>query len=207
MSARSLAQSTPRRSSGGVLTAAELEIRSCYCAIRRRIPTLGVQATLLHVGDERTGVVTGNDAAPEAVLMLEMGSRRTAREHFRHLPPTEAELEGAIAAIEDEVARAGPMLRNRSSLFTTDATIRQLAANAGVPTSASMILRLELVEQIFGRFVSEVLGQSRRSNGIPLDRESAATLLILREFMHHLQFGSINVPPPIHANDSNDRIG
>jgi hypothetical protein len=50
-----------------------------------------------------------------------------------------------------------------------------------------MILRLELVEQAFGRFVSEARGQSPRSNGFPLDRESAATLLILREFMHHLQ--------------------
>ena len=50
-----------------------------------------------------------------------------------------------------------------------------------------MILGLELVEQAFGRFVSEALGQPPRSNGFPLDRESAATLLILREFMHHLQ--------------------
>jgi hypothetical protein len=43
-----------------------------------------------------------------------------------------------------------------------------------------MILRLELVEQAFGRFVSEALGQPPRSNGFQLDRESAATLLILR---------------------------
>ena len=33
---------------------------------------------MLHVGEERTGVVTGDDAAPEPVLMLEIGSRRTA---------------------------------------------------------------------------------------------------------------------------------
>jgi hypothetical protein len=78
---------------------------------------LGVQATLLHVGDERTGVVTGNDAAPEAVLMLEIGSRRVAREHFRHPSPTEGELEHAIATIEDQVARVRPMLRNRSTLY------------------------------------------------------------------------------------------
>jgi len=154
---------------------------------------LGVQATLLHVGDERTGVVTGNDAAPEAVLMLEIGSRKVAREHFRHLSPTEGELEHAIATIEDQVARVGPMLRNRSTLFTTDEVIRQFATIAGVPAGAPMVLRLELVEQTFGRFVSEALGQSPRSKALLLGRESAATLLILREFMHHLQFGSINV--------------
>ena len=121
---------------------------------------MGVQATLLQIGDERTGVVTGNDAAPEAVLLLEIGSRRVAREHFQRGLPTEAELERAIATIEDEVARAAPMLRNRSTLFTTDDTIRQIATTAGVPAGASMILRLELVEQIFGQFVSEALGQS-----------------------------------------------
>jgi hypothetical protein len=149
--------------------------------------------TLLHVGDERTGVVTGNDAAPGAVLMLEIGSRRVAREHFRHPSPTEGQLEHAIATVEDQVACVGPMLRNRSTLFTTDEVIRQIATTAGVPAAASMTLRLELVEQAFGRFVSEALGQSSRSNALPLHRESAATLLILREFMHHLQFGSINV--------------
>ena len=208
MSARSLPRSTPRGSSEGVLTAAELEIRRCYCAIRSRIPTLGVQATLLHVGEERTGVVTGNDAAPEAVLMLEIGSRRVAREHFRHLSPTEGELEHAIATIEDEVARVGPMLRNRSTLFAADEVFRQIATTAGVPAGASMILRLELVEQTFGRFVSEALGQSPRSNALPLDRESAATLLILREFMHHLQFGSINVevsPTPMELSAIEER--
>jgi hypothetical protein len=154
---------------------------------------LGVQATLLHVGDERAGVVTGNDAAPEAVLMLEIGSRRVAREHFRHFSLTEGELEHAIATIEDEVARVGPMLRNRSTLFTTDKVFCRIATTAGVSAGASMILRLEVVEQTFGRFVSEALGQSPRSNALPLDRESAAALLILREFMHHLQFASINV--------------
>jgi hypothetical protein len=196
VSARSSSESTLCRSSEGVLTAADLELRRCYCAIRSRIPTLGVQATLLHVGDERTSVVTGNDTPPEAVLMLEFGARRVAREHFRHLPPTEAELEGAIATIEDEVARAGPMLSKRSSLFTTDDAVRRLATYAGIPAGATVTLRLEAVEQTFGRFVSAVLGNSPRSHALPLDRESAATLLILREFMHHLQFGSINVVSP-----------
>ena len=140
--------------------------------------------------------------------MLELGSRRVAREHFRHLLPTEAELEGAIAAIEEEVARAGPMLSKRSTLFTTNEVIRQIATAAGVPAGASMILRLELVEQTFGRFVSEALGQSPRSKGSPLDRESAATLLILREFMHHLQFGSITavVASTAHFGDRDRRV-
>ncbi|HEX6530434.1 MAG TPA: hypothetical protein VF004_11500 [Burkholderiales bacterium] len=37
---------------------------------------------------------------------LAVGFRRIAREHFKHRPPTALEIEGAIAAIEDEIARA-----------------------------------------------------------------------------------------------------
>jgi hypothetical protein len=196
VSARSLPRSMLRRSSAGVVTAAELDIRRRYRAIRSRIPTMGVQATLLHVCDERTGVVTGNDAAPEAVVMLDIGSRRVARDHFRHPSPTEGELEHAIAAIEDEVARAGPILRNRSTLFTTDEVLRRIVMTARVPAGASTILSLDLVEQAFGRFVAEALGQSPRSNASSLDHASAAILLIVREFMHHLEFGSINVVVP-----------
>jgi hypothetical protein len=168
--------------------------------MRSWIPTSGVQATLLQVGDERTGVVTGNDAAPEAGLMLEIGSRRVAREHLHHLSPTEGELEHAIATIEDEVARAAPILSKRSALFTTDEIIRQIATTAGVPAGAVMNLRLELVERVFGQFIADALGHSPRFKGLLRDRESAATLLILREFMHHLQFASINViaaPTPV----------
>ena len=65
---------------------------------------------------------------------------------------------------------------------------RQIATTAGVPAGASMILRLELVEQAFGRFVWKRADNRPDPIGkFPMDRESAATLLILREFMHHLQ--------------------
>jgi hypothetical protein len=88
------------------------------------------------------------------------------------------------------------MLRTRSILFTTDEVFRRVATTAGVSAGASMIFRREVVEQTFGRFVSEALGQTPRSNALAPDRESAAALLILREFMHHLQFASINVEVP-----------
>ena len=39
---------------------------------------------------------------------LAIGFRRTAREQFRHQPPSALEIEGAIAAIEDEIALAPP---------------------------------------------------------------------------------------------------
>jgi hypothetical protein len=45
--------------------------------------------------------------------MLEFGSKRVAREHLHNFTPTERDLEHAIATIEDELARAGPILSKR----------------------------------------------------------------------------------------------
>jgi hypothetical protein len=39
----------------------------------------------------------------------------------------------------------------------------------------------------------EAQGQSHSQDKIAQDNEFAATLLILREFMHHLQFSSITI--------------
>jgi hypothetical protein len=43
---------------------------------------------------------------------------------------------------------------------------------------------------------SLVLGRPASSAGIPTNPAFAATLLILREFMHHLQFDSIRIDTP-----------
>jgi hypothetical protein len=59
-----------------------------------------------------------------------------------------------------------------------------------------MNLGIEALEQAFGRFVAAALGQSHRANGLQLDPKTAATLLILREFMHRLQFRSISILLP-----------
>jgi hypothetical protein len=76
-------------------------------------------------------------------------------------------------------------------LFTKDASIRELALIAGVSDQSEMVLSLEAVEQTFDLLASLVLGRPASSAGIPTHLEFAATLLILREFMHHLKFDSI----------------
>jgi hypothetical protein len=100
-------------------------------------------------------------------------------------------METAIMAVEDEVIRAGKLLTGHPTLFTRDASIRELALIAGVSDQSEMVLSLEAVEQTFDLLASLVLGRPASSAGIPTHPEFAATLLILREFMHHLKFDSI----------------
>jgi exopolyphosphatase/pppGpp-phosphohydrolase len=151
----------------------------------------GMQISLLQIGDEQTTVAFGTDEEPEALIELSIGSNRTAVDFFKHIPPTLEEMETAIMAVEDEVIRAGKLLTGHPTLFTRDASIRELALIAGVSDQSEMVLSLEAVEQTFDLLASLVLGRPASSAGIPTHPEFAATLLILREFMHHLKFDSI----------------
>jgi hypothetical protein len=57
-----------------------------------------------------------------------------------------------------------------------------------VPPSAKASLSVEVVEQMFTRLAAGV-------RGLPAGGEFSATLLILRELMHHLGFTSVLIAP------------
>jgi exopolyphosphatase/pppGpp-phosphohydrolase len=169
----------------------ENAIRLMYSNITSGVAK-GAAITVLHIGEEQTAVASGSGVEP-AVITLALGSRRTAIDHFKHAPPTAIEMENAIQAVEGEVARARPMIVRDSRLFTADAVIRDIARLAGVADSAEHILSLDAMERTFNRLASVTLGTPASQEGIPSSAAFAATLLILREFMHHLRFSHITV--------------
>jgi exopolyphosphatase/pppGpp-phosphohydrolase len=131
--------------------------------------------TRLRIGRDRT---TLGDRA------LALGWETIALAHFKHEPPSPLELENAITAVEDELARVRPP--GGGELQTSDAFIRDIAAVAGIAPAPEMAMTVDAVEQVFERL-------AMRTPGLPSGRAFAATLLILREVMHHLQFRSIVV--------------
>lgn len=173
-------------------TSIETGIRRRYRALRSGV-SQGTPTTVLHIGANQTTIATGAGEEPAATLQLAIGAEKTAADFFKHHPPTPAELENAIMAVEDEVTRARALIANESILVTTDAAIREIALIAGVPDQAELILSLDVMERTFERLAQVTLGRPASSEGIPASAAFAATLLILREFMHHLQFSSITV--------------
>lgn len=171
------------------------DIQVQYKATRLGV-SKGMPITVLHIGEDQTAIAFGTDAEPEAVLVLCIGSNRTVVDFFKHTPPTPGEMETAIMGVEDEVTRARKLLTGHPRLFTRDVSIRELALIAGVSVQPEMILSLEAVERTFDLLASLVLGRPASSAGIPTNPAFAATLLILREFMHHLQFESIRIGIP-----------
>ena len=168
------------------------EINRQYRTIRMGLPP-DTPITMLHIGGQATIVATGAGAEPDKVLLLAVGSQRTASEFFLHAPPTAGEIENAIRQVEDEVERAREMIAAYPTLHTTDDSIRDIAHIASGHTASASQLPIQAVEQVFSLLVSYSLGRPAASAGIPGSPEFAATLLILREFMHHLKFSAISV--------------
>jgi exopolyphosphatase/pppGpp-phosphohydrolase len=171
--------------------ASTTEARRQYTAIRAS-GRADARLTVLHIGARQTVLATGTDRDPAVVFTLAIGSSKTAGDQFRRDPPAPIEMENAIMVVEDEVTRARDRVVG-SELFTMDVAIREIALIAGVAEAAEMALSREAVEQTFDRFSGVVSGRPASSEGLPAGGAFAATLLILRELMHHLQFSSITV--------------
>src|SRR5450830_1526727 len=150
-------------------------------------------ALQLHIGEAQTTVTTGDVTQSATVLVLAIGSTKTAVDFFHHTPPSPGELENAIMVVEDEITRARSMTRGPATLHTRDAAIRAIALLADVPDGPELTLPLDAVERMFDLLAARSLGRPASSAGIPATPTFAATLLILREFMHHLQFASIQI--------------
>jgi exopolyphosphatase/pppGpp-phosphohydrolase len=176
------------------------EIRRQYGVLRQAYPP-GEPITVLHIGTDQTALATGTGEKADAVMLLAIGSRRTATDFFKHAPPLPNELETAIMVVEDEVTRARKMVAGHAMLLTADADIRDIARIArvsagdddGMVVTNLPALPIEAVERVFDLLVAVSLGRPASSAGIPLHPEFAATLLILRELMHHLQFASVRI--------------
>ncbi len=170
----------------------QTEVLRQYRTIRSSL-SAGSPIAVLHIGEQETGIAVGAGAEPENILMLALGSQSTAKQFFHHAPPTPGEIENAIMQVEDEITRAREMIAGYSMLVTDDASIREIAHIATGHAGTALQLPIDAVEQVFSLLASHSLGRPASIAGISGSPAFAATLLILREFMHHLRFLSINV--------------
>lgn len=156
-------------------------------------PLAGQAVTTLRIGGSHTTLASGDGSGEPALRSLNIGARVTATTCFSHSPPTGADLEGAIALVEEAVMPARAMLAAGSALYTADAGIRRIAIAAGVEAQPEMQLALEDVERTFGHLAAVAGGRPAPADDWAHDPAFAATLLILRECMQHLGFGRIEI--------------
>lgn len=153
----------------------------------------GQPLTLLRIGRERTTLVSARDDSARDAIALNIGSLKTAKDFFHHNPPTPRELEEAIATIEDELARAArTVVANGSTLVVTGKAVLEMMRIDGIAAS-DPILGIEAVEQLYQRFAAVVSGAPATQMESDLYAAHAATIVILREAMHHLRYSATMV--------------
>ena len=170
-------------------------LKQSYAAARLYTGVHGC-VVVLHIGAEQSGIAVGSGPDADLVKLLPLGSERTAREHFKTTPPTPLAMEYAIQVVEDVVMPLRLKIPREALLFSTDAALCQIARLAGAEQTEPMRLTLDTMERLFNRLSAVVEGSPSVHQGLPQSNSFAATLLIVREFMHHLQFAQIEV---LHA--------
>lgn len=154
----------------------------------------GGPVTRLHVTDDRIALEIVDGTAAGAIT-LEIGSLQIILDHLRHEPATAAEIEAAIAKIEDALMPAMSALPARRCLLTSAPGAREIASVAGLESPAPIRLPTETVELLFNRLADVAYGAPAARLGIPPDRILAANLLLLRELLHHGNFSAVMIMP------------
>lgn len=151
--------------------------------------------TVLHIADEYCFMAQGtNTDKPDNVWFFEIGTEKTAREFFIHNPPTAGEVENAIQVVEDEVIPLHKLLPVDSNLYTSNARVLEIArVSSFEKTERETILSIQDMEHTFTRLAAIISGRPASQDILPTSNAFAATLLILREVMHHLRFRNITV--------------
>jgi len=170
--------------------------KNIYRTIRQENPITDT-ITLLHIADEYTLIAQGtDDKKPEKLWLLDIGTEKTAHEFFKHNPPTPGEVENAITVVEDEVMPLHKLLEPSSTLYSFDSSIYKIALQTiSTEQKNETILSRSDMEQIFDRLAAIISGRPASTDILPTENSFAATLLILREVMHHLGFKEIIIKP------------
>jgi len=148
---------------------------------------------VLHIGPLQTEVRVGPAAFPTATMVLAIGAQQIAKMYFQHMPPAPLQVENAIQVVEDEVVRARTLVPAGTWICSTDADIHTIASLARGSALDDRRLPAESVEHTFNRWVDWVEGRPASQDDLPHTASFAASLLILREFMHHLQVPGVRL--------------
>ncbi len=170
----------------------EVEVRQRFDRARESGAGLG-PLTLIVVEATATIVAFAANESPPQIFRLTVGGHTLGPGLLRSAPPTPLALENAIAVVEDEVMPLAKQVPNGSTLVGTGNALHDVARAAGHTFNEDRMLTINDVERLFQQLAALVQGRPFPSSGLPDGNGFAASLLILREFMHHLGFAQIRL--------------
>lgn len=150
----------------------------------------------LCLGDTTSAIAIGAGPRPERLLTVELGVGSIQARHFHGGVPDGAGVEAAIAAVEDAIMPLLRVMPGAARLVSADPRIAAVAGFGGLADHGGSTLGIDAVERLFDRWTARVLGRPASQDPMPVSGDFAATLLILRETLHHLKFHGITLLPP-----------
>lgn len=142
-------------------------------------------ATLLQFDAQATTL--DNGAAPPCRLAVSLAE--LASTVLRHDPPTPYALEQGIDIIEMAIMDRRPPQGHGGGLATAEPAFAPLLPQG----QATCRLSRDDVERLFQALAAVAQGDQRSAGELPRGNAFAAALLILRECMHHLDYGWVDL--------------
>ncbi|RQO68144.1 hypothetical protein DBR44_15745 [Aquitalea sp. FJL05] len=148
----------------------------------------------LHIGAEHTSLGQAQAQAAQQQTSMPVGWQTALACGKQPTLPTAAALELAIMQVEDAISASWPQRLALDTVSSSDPAIYQMAALCGLPQHPGSQLGRHSVEGLFSRLANAVEGGA--AAGLPDSAEFIASLLILRELLHHLDIATITLTRP-----------
>jgi len=123
-------------------------------------------------------------------IILPVGYQSLVESFFKRDIPSESETEYAINYIEDELMSNTELQNNHANLYSADKNIINIFRKNGIDTDS---LSRRSIEDLFSQYARVVMGAPASELQTKITREDFATVLVLREIMHHLDFEALTL--------------
>lgn len=148
------------------------------------------KTSLLHISEEFLTFQYRKDGTVRKEIRLHAGYKRIAHSYFKRSIPTEAETERAINYIEDTLEGNKELLEPNKTLLTHDQKlIKIFRKNEFLEDVHSR----QSVENLFSTYAKVIMGGYSSLQRSDFTNEDFATVLVLREIMHHLKYDFLQI--------------
>jgi hypothetical protein len=125
-------------------------------------------------------------------IYLPIGYEQIAAQYFEHNIPTVAEVDYAINVIEDELMSNKSLISNNAMLICSDKILIDILTQN---IELKNIFTRQEIEDLFSKYANVSMGEPLSRYNLDINPNNYATMLILREIMHHLNYKELNTPP------------
>jgi len=159
---------------------------------------IGTQTELfLQLTFEPEAAVLHCPAHPQLpALLMAFSHARMETLFFKNGALSPINLERAIEWVEDQIQTIHPHWPKGAKLFTNEDDVHTLATAAGLSEGEQRVLQVDAVEQTFSRLVLQATGQAPVQEALPDSARFFASVVFVRELMHHLHFPQILLVKP-----------